>query len=282
MRSLNTGGRLLVLDTPKIMGILNVTPDSFYAGSRFMSTSDALKRVETLLAEGADILDIGAYSSRPGAAALTASEESDRLIPIVRAITQRFPDTIVSVDTFRAEVAREAVNAGAHIVNDISGGTLDPLMFDTIAELQVPYILMHMRGTPATMQQLTDYDDVVQDVSLYFGKQIARLRHLGVKDIILDPGFGFAKTLDQNYELLARISELAHFGLPILGAISRKSMIYRPLNITPDDALNGTTVLNTILLMNGVSILRVHDVAAAREAVNLAKLTFSAVGRVNG
>lgn len=274
MRSMNVGGHLLDLSQPRIMGILNITPDSFYAGSRVASTDDALERVSRMLSEGADMIDIGAYSSRPGAVKLSPEEESARLIPVLREIVNTFPDAILSVDTFRAAVGRQAVDAGAHLINDISGGMLDPDMFDTVAALQVPYILMHMRGTPETMQRMTDYaGGVVQDVSLYFGQRIARLRQLGVRDIILDPGFGFAKTLEQNYELLAGIEQLHCFELPLLGAISRKSMIYKSLDIQADTALNGTTVLNTMLLMKGVKILRVHDVKAAREAVTLHELT---------
>ncbi len=251
------------------MGILNITPDSFYDGGRHNTVSAALAQAEKLLTAGADILDIGAYSSRPGAADVSAAEESARLLPVIEAITTRFPEAVLSIDTFRADVARACMAAGAHIVNDISGGTLDSGMFATVAELQVPYILMHMRGTPDTMQQLTDYDDIINDVSTFFGKQVAALRQLGVRDIILDPGFGFAKTLEQNYELLHGLEALHVHGLPILGAISRKSMIYRKLGIKPDTALNGTTVLNTVLLMKGVQLLRVHDVEAAKEAIAL-------------
>lgn len=251
------------------MGILNITPDSFYDGGRHNTVRTALAQAEKLLTAGADILDIGAYSSRPGAANVSATEESARLLPVIEAILARFPEAILSIDTFRAEVARTSITAGAHIINDISGGTLDDKMFATVADLQVPYILMHMRGTPDTMQQLTDYDDVVREVNLFFGKQLATLRQLGVRDIILDPGFGFAKTLAQNYELFNRLETLHMHKMPILGAISRKSMIYKKLGIKPEDALNGTTVLNTALLLKGVHILRVHDVKAAKEAIAL-------------
>lgn len=251
------------------MGILNITPDSFYDGGRHNTVRTALVHAEKLLAAGADILDIGAYSSRPGAANVSAAEESNRLLPVIEAILSRFPDAILSIDTFRADVARASIATGAHIINDISGGTLDDKMFAVIADLQVPYILMHMRGTPDTMQELTDYDDVVSEVNLFFGKQVSALRQLGVRDIILDPGFGFAKTLAQNYELLNRLETLHMHGMPILGAISRKSMIYKKLGIKPEDALNGTTVLNTALLLKGVHLLRVHDVKAAKEAIAL-------------
>jgi len=266
---MNAGGRLIDLSVPNVMGILNITPDSFYDGGKHHTVDAALHHADQLLSEGADILDIGAYSSRPGAAPVSPEEEIARLVPVVEAISARFPEAVLSIDTFRADVARAAVAAGAHIINDIAGGTLDPDMFATVAELQTPYILMHMRGTPKTMQQLTDYDDVVEEINLFFGRQIAALRQLGVKDIILDPGFGFAKTLEQNYTILHRIDELHVHGLPILGALSRKSMIYKKLGITPEEALNGTTVLNTILLMKGVRLLRVHDVRAAKEAIKL-------------
>ena len=266
---MNAGGKLIDLSSPKVMGILNITPDSFYDGGRHNTLQAAVVRAGNLLTAGADILDIGAYSSRPGAADVSAAEESDRLLPVIEAIVSRFPQAILSVDTFRADVARASIAAGAHIINDISGGTLDDEMFATIADLQVPYILMHMRGTPDTMQQMTTYDDVTHEVSLFFGKRVAALRQLGVRDIILDPGFGFAKTLGQNYELLNRLETLHIHGLPILGAVSRKSMIYNKLDIKPEEALNGTTVLNTVLLLKGVQILRVHDVKAAKEAIAL-------------
>lgn len=266
---MNAGGKLIDLSSPKVMGILNITPDSFYDGGRHNTVGTALAQAEKLLTAGADILDLGAYSSRPGAADVSAVEESTRLLPVIEAILTRFPEATLSIDTFRADVARASIAAGAHIINDISGGTLDDEMFATVAHLQVPYILMHMRGTPDTMQQLTDYDDVVREVNLFFGKQVAALRQLGVRDIILDPGFGFAKTLAQNYELLSRLETLHMHGTPILGAVSRKSMIYKKLDIKPEDALNGTTVLNTALLLKGVHILRVHDVKAAKEAIAL-------------
>ncbi len=267
---MNAGGRLIDLSSPKVMGILNITPDSFYDGGRHQTVPAALAQAERLLTEGADILDIGAYSSRPGAVDVRASEESGRLLPVIEALVDRFPEATLSIDTFRADVARACIAAGAHIINDISGGTLDQQMFTTVADLQVPYILMHMRGTPNTMQQRTDYSgDVAGEVSLFFGKQVAVLRQLGVRDVILDPGFGFAKTLAQNYELLNRLETLHVHGLPILGAISRKSMIYKKLGIKPEDALNGTTVLHTVLLLKGVHILRVHDVKAAKETIAL-------------
>lgn len=269
MHSVKVGTKLMDLTSPKVMGILNITPDSFYDGGNYFSVPEAMKRVEDLLEDGADIIDIGAYSSRPGADFVSPEDELARLLPLLKEVSRQFPEAIVSIDTFRAEVASQAIAHGAHIINDIGGGTLDPEMFATIAKLQVPYILMHMRGTPKTMQQHTEYTDVVQDISQFFGNSVAQLREMGVRDIILDPGFGFAKTLSQNYELLDRIEELQIFGLPLLGALSRKSMIYNKLHITPGEALNGTTALHTVLLLKGVQLLRVHDVRAAREAIAL-------------
>lgn len=267
--SINVGGKLLTFEKPVIMGILNVTPDSFYDGGDHNTVEKALDKVRHLLAEGAQILDIGAYSSRPGAPLISSQEEMDRALPPIQAIKKAFPEAILSIDTFRADVAAAAIDAGVHIVNDVSGGTLDEHMFATIASYQVPYILMHMRGTPANMQEQTAYTDIVTDVAIFLGQAVAALRALGVKDIILDPGFGFAKTIDQNYELLYRVNELHYFGLPILGGISRKSMIYKKLGITAQEALNGTTALNTLLLERGVQLLRVHDVTAAKQLVDL-------------
>jgi dihydropteroate synthase len=268
-QSINIKGTLMTFEKPLIMGILNVTPDSFFDGGMHNSLKNALKRTVQMIADGVDIIDIGAYSSRPGAPLISSQEEIDRAIPIIEAITEKFPEIPLSIDTFRADVAKAAIQAGAHIINDISGGILDDDMFATVAELQIPYILMHMRGTPETMQQLTDYDDIVNDVAVDLGTRIAKLRTLGVKDIILDPGFGFAKTIEQNYELLLRVNELHYHGLPILGGISRKSMIYKKLGINPQESLNATTALNTILLERGVQILRVHDVKEAKQLIHL-------------
>lgn len=267
--SILVGGKLITFEKPVIMGILNVTPDSFYDGGDNTTVEKALEKAQNLLQEGAQILDIGAYSSRPGAPLISSQEEMDRALPPIKAIRNAFPEAILSIDTFRADVAAEAIDAGVHIINDVSGGTLDEEMFATVAKYQVPYILMHMRGTPEDMQQQTEYSNIVTDVATFLGAAVAQLRDLGVKDIILDPGFGFAKTIDQNYELLYRINELHYFGLPILGGISRKSMIYKKLGITAQEALNGTTALNTLLLERGVQILRVHDVAAAKQLVDL-------------
>ncbi|NJI75404.1 MULTISPECIES: dihydropteroate synthase [Sphingobacterium] len=269
-QSINLKGRIMTFDRPVIMGILNVTPDSFFdGGQNNKNIEQILIKTQALLDAGADIIDIGAYSSRPGATLITSQEELDRALPAVHAISNTFPDAILSIDTFRADVAAACVHAGVHMINDVSGGTIDPEMFPTVAKLQVPYILMHMRGIPENMQQLTAYQDIVTDVATFFGEKIATLRKLGVKDIILDPGYGFAKTIEQNYELLYRVDELHYYGLPILGGISRKSMIYKKLGLTPQEALNGTTVLNTLLLTKGVQLLRVHDVNEAKQIVDL-------------
>lgn len=234
-----------------------------------MDIDKALARAEQIIAEGADILDIGAYSSRPGAKEISAQEEIDRLIPALEKIHKNHPHLLISIDTFRSKVAYEGLKAGANMINDISAGELDPDMFDLVASHKVPYIMMHMRGTPQTMQSHTDYTDLVEDIALYFGKKINELHKLGVTDIVLDPGFGFSKTLQQNYELLDKIDELHYFGLPILGGISRKSMIYKKLGIDPEQSLLGTTALNTLLLYKGVQIIRVHDVKEAKQLINL-------------
>jgi len=268
-QSIQVNGELMDFLKPKVMGILNLTPDSFFDGGQHEGVSAGLEHAQKLLNEGADILDLGAYSSRPGAKEISEQEELDRMLPVIEALKKEYPDAIISIDTFRAKVAYESIQAGAHIINDISGGTLDPNMFQTVADLQVPYILMHMRGTPSTMTKLTDYDDVVNDVAVHLGNAVAQLRALGVKDIILDPGYGFAKTVAQNYELLLRVDELHYFGLPILGGISRKSMLYKKLNLKPQDVLPGTIALNTLLLERGVQILRVHDVKEAKQLIDI-------------
>jgi dihydropteroate synthase len=271
--TLNAKGKLIDLSSPTVMAILNITPDSFYDNSRVKSVDDALFRTEKFLQEGASFIDIGAYSSRPGADEISAAEELERIIPVIQAINQRFPEAILSIDTFRAEVALQGIQAGAHLINDISGGELDEAMFDTVAKLQVPYILMHMKGTPQTMHIEPHYDNVLLEVIDYFVKKVAALRALGVKDIILDPGFGFAKRREHSYELLNHMEDLKIFGLSILVGVSRKSMIHKSLNISPEEALNGTTVLNTIALLKGASILRVHDVQAAMECIKLLEKT---------
>jgi dihydropteroate synthase len=267
--TLNAGGRLIDLSTPKVMGIINLTPDSFYAGSRQPAIADALQQAEKMLNDDATFLDLGAYSSRPGAEDISAQEEMDRLIPVVEAIITKFPDAVLSIDTFRAQVAEAAVKAGGHIINDISGGQLDADMFATVARLQVPYILMHMKGNPKTMNSLADYDDVFNDVLDYFIAKYQQLKKLGVDTVILDPGFGFAKKPEHGYALLNRLEDLGRLDLPILVGVSRKKMIYGQLGITAEEALNGTTVLNTIAITKGANILRVHDVKEAIQAIKL-------------
>ncbi|GAA4321006.1 dihydropteroate synthase [Mucilaginibacter gynuensis] len=267
--TLNAGGKLIDLSSPKVMGIINVTPDSFFADSRKPAVADAVQQAAQMLTNGATFLDIGAYSSRPGAEDISIQQEIDRLIPVVEGIVTAYPDAVLSIDTFRAGVAEAAIKAGAHIINDIAGGQLDTDMFATVARLQVPYILMHMRGTPQTMTQLTDYTYVFSEVFDYFVTKYHELKQLGVHDVILDPGFGFAKKAEQSYELMRRLQDFAPLALPVLVGISRKKMIYNFLDTTPAEALNGTTVLNTIALSKGAAILRVHDVKAAVEAVKL-------------
>ena len=256
------------------MGILNVTPDSFYAGSRTPAQEQIAARVRQMVDEGADIIDIGAYSSRPQATDITPDEEMHRLATGLEIIRRLYPQAHVSVDTFRADVAARCVREyGVQIINDISGGELDPHMFETVAELKTAYILMHMKGSPQTMMQQTHYDHLIAEMLYYFAERIARLESLGVNDIIIDPGFGFSKTLDDNYRLMNRLDEFARIGLPLLVGISRKSMIYKLLGSTPDESLNGTTVLNTLALLGGAHILRVHDVKAAVETINLVSKT---------
>lgn len=268
--SLNIGGRLVEYSRPAVMGIVNVTPDSFYAASRTVDADAISHRVAAMLDEGVDIIDVGAYSSRPGAADVSSDEESERLSRGLEVVRRVAPDTVVSVDTFRASVARKAVSDfGAVIINDISGGTLDEYMFETVADPRVPYIMMHMRGTPADMQQRCDYDNLATDILAELGERLGRLTLMGVNDIIVDPGFGFSKTLSQNYELLASLPLFALFHRPLLVGLSRKSMATRLLGIDSAEALNATTVLNTLALDRGASILRVHDVAAARQAVDI-------------
>lgn len=268
--TLNVRGRLLDLSKPQVMGILNVTPDSFYAGSRMETEEAVRRRVRQIIAEGGSMIDVGAYSSRPGAADVSAEEEMERLRRGMRIVREEAPEIPVSVDTFRADVAKMAVEElGVDIINDISGGELDKEMFKTVAKLGVPYILMHMKGTPQTMQQAPHYEDLMKEVMLYFAEKVQQLRDLGQKDIVLDPGYGFAKTIDHNYELLRHQEMLEVFELPLLVGVSRKSMIYRFLGSSPEEALNGTTVLNTLALQKGANILRVHDVKEAVEVVRL-------------
>ena len=271
--SLNLKGRLVTIDRPWVMGIINITPDSFYSGSRVVDERTLIERVGMMLDDGADVLDVGACSTRPGSEQVDAQGEMARLDWALNAIRREFPDVILSVDTYRAEVARRCVEEwGADIINDISAGMLDPEMFATVARLRVPYVLMHMRGTPETMSSLTDYQNVAAEVLEWMARRIDELRQMGVADIIADPGFGFAKTLEQNYELLARLEAFHVLDAPLLVGVSRKRMIYTPLQCTADEALNGTTVINTIALQQGAHFLRVHDVKAAVEAVKLTTL----------
>jgi len=273
--TLNAGGKLIELDKPKVMGIINITPDSFFAGSRKPAVEGALLQAEKMLGEGAGFLDLGAYSSRPGADDISIAEETDRLLPVVEAIATNFREAVLSVDTFRSAVAEAAIKAGAHMVNDISGGQLDDAMFATVARLQVPYILMHMKGTPQNMMQQAQYQDVFNEVLAYFAERYHLLKQAGVHDVIIDPGFGFAKTPAQGYELMNKMRGFDIFQLPILVGVSRKKMIYGMLKSTAAEALNGTTALNTIALTKGANILRVHDVKEAVEAVRLWELCTS-------
>jgi dihydropteroate synthase len=269
-RYINAGGKLIDLQIPKVMGIINITPDSFYKGSRYNTDLEILKAVVKMIEDGADIIDVGGYSSRPGAKDISYEEESRRVLNALKLISAELPSAILSVDTFRADVASEAVlGCGAHIINDISGGEADCNMFDIIQKLNVPYIMMHMNGNPRTMQKSPAYDDVVADILKWFGERIFRLRSAGVKDIIIDPGFGFGKTSEHNFEMLRRLNDFSVAGLPIMVGISRKSMIWKTLSITADDALNGTSVMNAVSLLNGADILRVHDVKEAVQAVKL-------------
>ncbi|ELY2018170.1 dihydropteroate synthase [Flavobacterium psychrophilum] len=267
--TINCKGQLIDLSTPKVMGILNVTPDSFYDGGRFVSEKNVLIQVENMLQDGANFIDIGGQSSKPKAAIVSIDEELKRVVSIVDLILKKFPETMISIDTFNSKVAQIAVENGAAIINDISAGNLDDNMFETIAKLQVPYIMMHMRGTPQTMQEMTNYDDLLKDILFYFSEKVAKARSFGINDLIIDPGFGFAKTLEQNFELLNKLELFEMFELPILVGVSRKSMIYKTLETTPENALNGTSVLNTIALTKGGNILRVHDVKEAVECVKL-------------
>jgi len=252
------------------MGILNITPDSFYDGGRYKSADEIKNRVSEMIHEGCDILDIGAFSTRPGAENITENEERNRLTPVLELIKHQFPDLILSVDTFRSGIAKYVVeNFNVDIINDISAGDLDSKMLDTIAELNVPYIMMHMKGTPETMQQNPEYKNVVKEVIGYFSKKVQQAKLMGISDVIIDPGFGFGKTIEHNYQLLKHLDDFRIFELPVLVGLSRKSMIYKTLDISPDESLNGTTVLNTLALVGGANIVRVHDIKAAREAIHL-------------
>jgi dihydropteroate synthase len=267
---LNINGYLYSIEDPLVMGILNITPDSFYDGGKFFSPDNALERVSAMVKDGADIIDVGAWSSRPGSKLISQDEELNRLLPVLDEIRLTHPDIILSVDTFRSEVARRVVNEfNVNIINDISAGGMDTKMFETIAELQVPYVMMHMKGTPETMQVEPFYENLFREIVKYFSERVDKLRLLGVNDIILDPGFGFGKTVEHNFELLARLDELKVFELPVLAGLSRKSMIYKTLETTQEHSLEGTVAANIIALKNGANILRVHDVKAAKECIGI-------------
>ena len=270
--TINCKGQLIDLSQPKVMGILNITPNSFYDGGKYKDETQILNQVEKMLKDGATFIDVGAYSSKPNADFVSVEEEISRLLPIVNLLIEKFPDILLSVDTFRSQVAQKAIEAGVAIVNDISAGMLDDKMIETVAKLQVPYIMMHMKGNPQTMQSQTNYEDIVKEMIYYFSERISVARSFGLNDIIIDPGFGFAKTLEQNYEVLQKLELFSMLELPLLAGISRKSMIYKTLGNSPEEALNGTTVLNTIALQKGAKILRVHDVKEAVECVKLMQL----------
>lgn len=270
--TLQSKGKLFLLNEPWVMGILNLTPDSFYSGSRVKSGSDqVMKLAEKMIEDGADILDIGGYSSRPSADLVSEEDELGRTIESIEQLKKHFPDSLISIDTFRANVAKEAVYAGADLVNDISAGELDPEMIPTVGKLSVPFIAMHMRGNPKTMQGQTDYDNIILEIMNYFSNKMKDCRKFGIKDVIIDPGLGFAKTLDQNYWILRNLAYFKTIQAPILVGLSRKSMIYNKLGIQPENALNGTTALNMAALINGANILRVHDVKEAKETIKLYK-----------
>ena len=261
--------KLMDFSVPKIMGILNITPDSFYDGGRYNSKDKIQKQIEKMIISGADIIDVGGYSSRPGAKDISIEDELNRVIPVIKIIKKKFPETIISIDTFRSQIASEAIISGADIVNDISGGNLDSNMFQTVSKHKVPYILMHMRGKPENMMSKTNYENLTKDICKYFSQRIDKAKSCGVNDIIIDPGFGFSKTTQQNYELLNNLEFFKEFQIPIIIGISRKSMIYKTLNTTPEKALNGSSVLHTIGLMKGANILRTHDVKEAVECVKI-------------
>ena len=266
---INCKGNLIDLTQPKVMGIINITPDSFYSESRSTSDKEILESAEKMLTDGATFLDLGAYSSRPGADDISLDEELKRMIPAIELVLKEFPDAVLSIDTFRSEVAEKSIKSGASIINDISAGKLDEKMLSTVAKYQVPYIMMHMKGTPQTMKDLNQYEDLVADVLFYFSERIKAARDHGINDIIIDPGFGFAKNISQNFELLSKLDLFKNLELPILAGVSRKSMIWKKLGISANEALNGTTVLNTTALLKGANILRVHDVKEAIECIKL-------------
>jgi|JFJP01.1.fsa_nt_gi dihydropteroate synthase len=267
--TINCKGTLIDLATPKVMGILNVTPNSFYDGGKHIDEKSILLQVEKMLLEGATFIDIGGYSSKPSAEFVSEEVELQRVLPVVQMVVKEFPEVIISIDTFRSKVAKETVENGAALINDISAGNLDEEMLQTIANLRVPYIMMHMKGTPQTMQKMTNYENIIKEMIFYFSERVAKARSLGISDLIIDPGFGFAKTLEQNFEVLSKLELFQMLEIPLLAGISRKSMIYKTLDTTAEFALNGTTSLNTIALLKGAKILRVHDVKEAVECVKL-------------
>ena len=267
--TINCLGKLIDLTSPKVMGILNVTPNSFYDGGKHSDDKSVLSQVEKMLLEGATFIDIGAYSSKPSAEFVSEDEEVERLIPVIQLVLKHFPETLISVDTFRAKVAKAGIENGACIINDISAGSLDTTMMETVAKLKVSYVMMHMKGNPQTMQSLANYENVTKEMLLYFSEKVALARSLGISDLLIDPGFGFAKTKQQNFEVLNNLKLFQMLELPILVGVSRKSMIYKTLETSADNALNGTTVLNTIALQKGANILRVHDVKEAMETIKL-------------
>jgi dihydropteroate synthase len=267
--TINCKGNLIDLSSPKVMGILNVTPNSFFDGGKHSDDKTILTQVEKMILEGATFIDIGGYSSKPSAEFVSEEEELQRVLPVVQKILHQFPETLISMDTFRSKVAQESIEQGAAIVNDISAGNLDDTMLETVAKLHVPYIMMHMKGTPQTMQSLAQYENIVKEMIFYFSERIAKARTFGINDLIIDPGFGFAKTVEQNFEVLSKLELFQMLELPILAGVSRKSMIYKALETTAEFALNGTTSLNTIALLKGAKILRVHDVKEAVECVKL-------------
>jgi dihydropteroate synthase len=267
--TINCKGILVDLSTPKVMGILNVTPNSFFDGGKYKNEIEILSQVEKMLLDGATFIDVGAYSSKPNAEFVSEQQEISRIVPVVNLILKHFPETIISIDTFRSEVAKASIESGAAIINDIAAGNLDEKMFEIIAKYNVPYIMMHMRGNPQTMQTLTEYDDILKEMLFYFSEKVAVARSFGINDLIIDPGFGFAKTITQNYEVFQKMELFNMLELPLLVGISRKSMIYKTLETTIENALNGTTVLNTLALTKGAKILRVHDVKEAMECVTL-------------
>lgn len=274
MKSINCKGKLITFETPKVMGILNITPNSFFDGGWHHSLEKIEQQTEKMLLEGAAIIDIGAYSTQPNAPFVSEEEELERMVPVVKHLVKKFPNAVFSIDTFRAEVAKQTLDLGAAMINDVSAGNLDDQMMPVVGSFKVPYIMMHMKGTPQSMQQFTDYDDVMHEMIYYFSDKMAQAQAHGIVDVIVDPGFGFSKTLDQNYEVLNKLDLLQNLNVPVLSALSRKSMIYKFFETTPQEALNGTTVLNTISLIKGANLLRVHDVKEAVECVKLYTKTY--------